>query len=75
MKYAVTIPIAGVVYAEVEVPEDTDEDGIYEAACEQYNDDDARGEGQLEWEFHQRLTSGNVLHASTNEWYYEKVKE
>jgi hypothetical protein len=71
-KYNVTIPIAGFVYVEVEVPEDATEDDIYEAACATYNDDEKAGIGVLEWEFHQQITSGNVLHASVNEWYYEE---
>lgn len=71
-KYNVTIPIAGFVNVEVEVPDDADKDDIYSAAVDAYNSDE---EGSnIEWEFHQELTSGNVLHATLNEWEYEEVK-
>ena len=68
--YEVTIPIAGVVYTQVTVPDDATPDDIFSAACEEY---DAESD-TIEWEFHKQIASGNVLHASTNEWYYEESK-
>ena len=72
-RYRVTIPIAGAVYVEVTVPADAGSDEIYEAACETYND--APMEHELEWEFFQEISSGTVLHCSTNEWSKERIAD
>jgi hypothetical protein len=70
-KYSVTIPIAGSVIIEVEVDDGADDDAIYEAATAAYNDDESAGE--IEWEFVQHITEGNVLNAPVNDWEYEEV--
>jgi hypothetical protein len=70
-KYNVTIPIAGVVYITVDVPDDASKEEIYEAATTAYNDDSESHD--IEWEFYDKLAEGNVLHASCNEWSYEEA--
>jgi hypothetical protein len=71
-KYEVTIPIAGAMHCEVEVPEGTDADGIFEAATEKHSTDP--GACEVEWEFHTTICQGNVLNVSTNEWEYQEIK-
>lgn len=70
--YDVVIPIAGTVQCTVTVPDGTDPDGIFEAACNLYNSHP--DECELEWEFMYEISSGNVLHASQNEWEYTEVR-
>lgn len=70
--YDVEIPIAGAFRAQVTVPDDADADDIFAAAVEAHAQ--REDECDVEWEFLERLTSGNVLHASLNEWDYHQVK-
>jgi DNA-directed RNA polymerase subunit L len=58
--YDVEIPIAGEIYVRVKVPKDADEDAIWEAAENQYSEDEKNGEAQIEWEFYKKIADGNV---------------
>lgn len=72
-RYDVTVPIAGTMTVEVEVPAGSSEEEIFYAALDAYGTrpDDC----DLAWEFHSKIAEGNVLHASTNEWSCEKVED
>ncbi len=60
-EYYVTIPIAGSANFLVEA---TSEDDAKKKAWEAI---DKGEEPEIEWEYHERIVSGNVLHASCNE--------
>jgi len=72
-RYVVTVPIAGTMTVEVEVPAGSSKEDIFYAALDAYGTrpDDC----VVEWEFHSKIVEGNVLHASTNEWSCEDVTE
>lgn len=74
-KYAVEIPIAGSVQVEVKVEDDASADDIFEAACEQYFEDEKTGGECITWDFHQAIAEGNVLHTDVYEWSYEEVDD
>lgn len=71
-RYVVTVPIAGAMTVEVEVPAGADPDDIFNAALDAHAK--RQEECDVEWEFHSKIAEGNVLHASTNEWSYKKVE-
>ena len=72
-RYVVTVPIAGAMTVEVEVPAGADPDDIFDAALDAHAK--RQEECDVEWEFHAQIVSGNVLYASTNAWSYEKVED
>lgn len=60
LHYRVSIPIAGSVTVYVEA---MNEDEATEKAWEKVGDDDA----EVDWEAHEHICTGNVLHASMND--------
>lgn len=68
--YIVSIPIAGQIHVEVEG--DSEEGAIKSA----WNKIDEMGPdaGEVEWEFFETLTTGNVLHAPRNKIEATEVK-
>ncbi len=70
-KYSVEIPIAGSVIIEVEA----DNPNAAKVAAWEAIDNGYDIEDSLQWEYHQRLTTGNVLHASCNEISVEELDE
>lgn len=60
-EYYVSIPIAGAANFVVEA---TDEESAKQKAWELIEKGE---EPEIEWEYHERIASGNVLHVSQNE--------
>ena len=60
LRYRVSIPIAGSVTVYVEA---TNKKEAVDTAWERIGDEDV----DVEWEAHERICSGNVLHASMND--------
>lgn len=69
-KVGVHIPITGSVYVEVEIDAEADDDSAFFAACDAYKD----GTDQIEWEFTQHVTRGNVCSAMLNDFSVEDVE-
>jgi hypothetical protein len=70
-KFMVAIPISGSISIAVEA---TDEKAAIEAAWGAYNDDGADA-GEVEWEAHEAITTGNVCHARPNSIQVTEHKE
>lgn len=73
-KYEVYIPITGQVCVDVEVPDDFDPEAnggtdLYMLACETW---DENKHGPAEWEFTEKVSSGNVCNAILVEWEWHK---
>lgn len=70
-RYIVSIPVTGAVHVEVEA------NTRGEAKEKAWNKIDEEGEsaaGDIEWEFHECVTEGNVTHAMLNEIVVSEVK-
>jgi hypothetical protein len=70
-KFMVAIPIAGSISIAVEA---ANENTAIEAAWAAYNDDGADA-GEVEWEAHEAIATGNVCHARTNSIQVTEHKE
>lgn len=70
-KILATIPILGTVTVEVEVRDDEEDDDIFEAAMEAFDEDIS----QWEWDFKRKIVDGNVFHGHQNEWKYEELED
>jgi hypothetical protein len=66
VKYEVTLPVAGIVYAEVEAS--SEKEAIKIAMERQYTNDDID-----EWEVYDRLFEGNVTHVTEYEAHAEEI--
>jgi hypothetical protein len=69
-KYIVSIPIAGAIHIAVEANSERE---AKEAAWKKVDDGEA-GE-DIEWEFLDAITTGNVCHAPLNEILVDEVRE
>jgi len=69
-KYGVQVPIAGLVYIEVEAENEKEAE---EAAWEAINERGAEA-GELEWEFLDVITEGNVCRAPCDRITVDKLK-
>jgi hypothetical protein len=69
-KYLVAIPIAGTFYIEVEAENAEDAKDV---AFDKVGVDGPEA-GTAEWEFFERITTGNILHAPQNEIYATESK-
>ena len=61
--YEVTIPITGYIYRTVTVPDDADDDEIFNAACETIT----KIEDIESFEPHMHICTGNVCYAEYND--------
>jgi len=61
--YVVSVPIAGAIHIQVKAKSESEARHL---AWERINDDGPDA-GDVEWEFFDALTEGNVLHAPLNE--------
>ena len=68
-KYIVSIPIAGAIHIEVEAESERE---AKEAAWAKVDDGD-HGE-DIEWEFMESITNGNVCHAPLNDIEVNEIK-
>ena len=64
--FEVSIPITGVVYMTVEC-ESADEDAVFAACMEQWDEDDCTADDIAEWKFALHVVAGNVTHAVLND--------
>ena len=64
--FEVSIPITGVVHMTVEC-ESADEDAVFMACMEQWDEDGCTADDIEEWEFVPHVTTGNVTNAVLND--------
>lgn len=69
-EYLVSIPIAGAIHLTVEA---SSEEEAKDAAWEKLNEE-GESAGDVEWEYMDHLTEGNVCHAPLNDIEVSKVK-
>lgn len=69
--YTVSIPIAGAIHVQVEAKSESE---AKERAWEKINEE-AGDAGDVEWEFFDVITEGNVSHAPLNEVGVSKHRE
>lgn len=69
-KYIVSVPLTGAIHVEVEAASAKE---AKERAWDKINELGDKA-GEVEWEFHNQVTEGNVCHAVLNEIEVSRVK-
>ena len=72
-KYIVSIPIAGAIHVEVEA--ESQDEAIQEAWDRVNEASEPEDVGELEWEYMNHITTGNVCHAPLNDIEANRVRE
>lgn len=74
--YECIVPLAGVSYVTVEVPDDADNDAIFTAALDELGEmSREERESVTEWEYHRVLNDGWVSHVQQNEFEAEDITD
>jgi hypothetical protein len=69
-KYIVSVPLTGAIHVEVEAASAKEAE---ERAWDKINEHGEKA-GEVEWEFHEKVTEGNICHAFLDEIEVSRVK-